>query len=210
MKKALDWHVDKLEEANIPKRVSKNGSSGILPHSRLTAPQSKFVLLIVSGLPSAEAYKQAFNTSDAVKPTTIASRARFLLKNPRVIDAVNQRGALVCERIGVDPTFVVGRLAQLAMQENDRKAAVRALELLGRHLQPGFFGDNKPQPKETSDIKALLGDIATINRELLTIAKKRGDHNLTKMIEATALDVTATDASNEPECAALQPDETAK
>lgn len=206
-----EFYVDKLEkEARLstnPRRRRRNGKTTTLTPQGLNAPQTRFVLLIVAGFPPSQAYREAFALPETVPDNTARSRASKLLSLEPIQQGVRQRERQVCDALAVDPTFIVGRLAHLATQEDDRKAAVRALELLGRHLQPGFFGDNKPQPKEPSDIKALLADIATVNRELLGIAKARGDRQLEALVQATVIDIAPEPAAITAEPAKISPEE---
>lgn len=201
-----------LEIAGAKRGVQNALARGVLKSSsktmpgRLTAAQNRFTLLIVTGLNAKDAYRQAFEPPRS-SDNQIATSAYRLLKKPEIQEAIALRERWVCQALAVDKTFVLGNLCELATQRDDRKAAVRACELLGRHLEPGFFGDNKPTPKEPSDIKALLADIATVNRELLGIAKARGDRQLEALVQATVIDIAPAPAAITAEPAKISPEE---
>ena len=96
-------------------------------------------------------------------------------------------------------------MADLATQRDDRKAAVRALELLGRHLEPGFFGDNKPQPAEPRDLKQLAAEIALVTAEITRVALERRDPQLLRLLQLSAVPgAVVTEVLAEPESSAPQ------
>jgi len=162
----------------------------------LTKKQKDFAEAVAMGKPKAQAYREAYDTE--AKPTTQATEAQKLMKNPHI----NTMIEAVKVSIEAQKYLFPAHLRSLAIQKLTEKALddkvppsvqVKALELIGKMTEVSLFTERKEIIKtdntteaKTKLLKTLAQAIAT-SRSIST-DKKRDAESLLKEITGETID----------------------
>lgn len=122
---------------------------------RLTHKQQKFVEGLLEGMTASDAYRQAYNAEN-MADNTIWCQASLLRSDPKVakwLEAAKQAGfnkVVVTKETHLQS---LKRLQEIALEQGDTKAALRAEELMGKvnGLYVDRFRDETPVTEEEID-----------------------------------------------------------
>lgn len=109
--------------------------------SGLTPKRERFCLVYVETGIASEAYRQVYSTKN-MKPESIWVEASKLLADPMVSQRISELRSTIREKHDLTVEKIINQLLEdrsAALSSNQIAAAVRADELLGKHL--GIFTD---------------------------------------------------------------------
>lgn len=119
-----------LASEAVPKKVKPGDYRAGPRPGGLSEQRHRFVAELTSGKTATDAAIAAGYS--AKNAATIAGR---LIREPEVAEAIEKRRAKVLGKLEVTAEKVLGELATVAFAEDVSPVKVRALELLGKHLQ---------------------------------------------------------------------------
>lgn len=101
----------------------------------LTPKQEKFALAVASGKTQSDAYRAAFNIRPTTKPETVNQQASRLMADCNISARVEQLRKPIAAKAMITLESHIARLkelAELAIQEGQISAAIKAEELCGK------------------------------------------------------------------------------
>lgn len=101
----------------------------------LTPKQEKFALAVASGKTQSDAYRAAFNVRPTTKDTSVNVNASKLMADANIAQRVEQLRKPIAAKAMITLESHIARLkelAELAIQEGQISAAIKAEELCGK------------------------------------------------------------------------------
>lgn len=101
----------------------------------LTPKQEKFALAVASGKTQSDAYREAFNVRPTTKPETVNQQASRLMADRNISARVEELRKPIANKAMITLESHIARLkelAELAIQEGQIAAAIKAEELCGK------------------------------------------------------------------------------
>ncbi len=113
-----------------PKKKPSGRKKEYTAKKTLTEPQRRFVAEVLAGKPLGQAAIAA-----GYAPKGAPHRASVLMRMPMIMQALEAGRAKVLNKLEIKAEAVLEELAKVAFDEEVSPLKVRALELLGKHLQ---------------------------------------------------------------------------
>lgn len=116
--------------------------------TKLTPKQERFILEYLKCGNASEAYRLAYD-AERMESVTVHQRAFDLLQNSKITVRINEIKAEAAKKVTLSVAAVLKDLMTIksrAMEDGSPAIAIKALELLGKHL--GMFKDT-PDPEDS-------------------------------------------------------------
>ena len=129
----------------------KNTSSRVKERSNCTNREKIFATSVAVGKDAVSAYMKAFTEKNR---NTARKKAVILLKQERVMTEIEKTSKEIAKELGIDHSYILGSLKQLADTSEDENIALQSLKELGKAI--GTLG-NQVKKIETGVVGMFQG-----------------------------------------------------